>query len=418
MHDFKIKNSQLFCEKVRVETIAQKIGTPVFVYSRKTLLDHFNKLKIAFAGIDTLICYSIKANSSLSIIRLLQKAGSGVDIVSGGELYRAKKAGVSAKKIVYASVGKTDEEIRQAIKTGILFFNVESIAELEAVNMIAGQLKKKQRIAIRINPNVDALTHKYITTAKSENKFGVDIKTAKHIVLKLSKELKNLDICCIHMHIGSQIEHVSPFTKAVRKTVRLIEELNAKGAKITHINIGGGLGIIYSNEKPQTADEYAKAVLTILKGKGLKLILEPGRFIAGNAGILLMRVIYVKDTPVKRFYIVDAAMNDLLRPSFYDAYHEIVPVKGLKGKLQKADVVGPVCESGDFLAKQRPLPINLKSGDVLAVMSAGAYGFSMSSNYNSRMRAAEVLVSGSSYRLIRKRESYQDLVRNEIIANV
>jgi len=419
MHDFKLKKNRLFCEDVDLEKIARDVGTPVFVYSRKTLLDRFNEIKHAFKEIDPLICYSMKANSNLSICRLLVKAGAGLDIVSGGELFRAKKIKAASEKIVYASVGKTDEEIREAVKSGILFFNVESVAELQRINIIAKSLNKKQKVAIRINPDVDAKTHHYITTAKKQNKFGIDIKTTNNIFLKLAKKLKNVDICCIHMHIGSQIEQAKPFVQAVKKSVALIDALNSKGACITHLNIGGGLGIVYKDEKPQTASQYAKAILPILKNKGLKLILEPGRFIAGNAGVLLTKIIYVKDTPVKRFYIIDAAMNDLLRPSFYEAYHEIIPVKKTKGKkFKSADIVGAVCESGDFLAKQRRLPENLKQNDFLAVMSAGAYGFSMSSNYNSRKRAAEVLVNGKKYQLIRKRESYGDLIRNEIVANV
>jgi len=418
MHDFKFKNNRLFCEGVNVETIARKVGTPVFIYSQHSLLGRFNELKQAFKSINPLICYSIKANSSLSIIRLLVKAGSGMDIVSGGELYRAGKTGVNPNKIVYASVGKTDEEIKQAIKAGILFFNVESIAELEVINAIARTLNKKQKVAIRINPDVDAQTHDYITTAKKQNKFGIDIGITKKIFAQAAPQLKNVDICCIHMHIGSQIEKVGPFVKAVKKSVALIEELNKKGAKITHLNIGGGLGIIYNKEKPQSAKSYAQAILPILKNKKLKVILEPGRFIAGNAGMLLSRIIFVKNTQIKRFYIIDAAMNDLIRPAFYEAYHEVVPVAREKGKMKKADIVGPVCESGDFLAKDRKLPDGLKRNDLVAIMSAGAYSFSMSSNYNSRKRAAEVLVSGNKYRIIRKRETEADLVKNEIIVNV
>lgn len=414
MHDFRFKNNKLYCEEVSVGKIAQEVGTPVFIYSRKTLLDHFNKLKTAFKEISPLICYSMKANSNLSILRLLVDLGAGLDIVSGGELYRAKKAGVSPKKIVYASVGKTEQEIEEAIRTGILFFNVESIPELELVNDVAGRLLTRQQVAIRINPDVEAHTHHYITTAKKQNKFGIDINTTKKIFLNLRKKLKNLDICGIHVHIGSQVIQATPFIQALKKAVGLIEELNQKSAQITYLNIGGGLGIIYKKEKPQTADEYAKAILPILKNKNLKIILEPGRFIVGNAGILLTQVLYIKDTPKKRFVIVNAAMNDLIRPAFYGAYHEIVPINSpVKPKHKKTDVVGPVCESGDFLALARLLPAALKAKDILAVMSAGAYGFSMSSNYNSRRRAAEVLVSGTRYSLVRKRESFEDLVKNE-----
>ncbi|MCK4994695.1 MAG: diaminopimelate decarboxylase [Candidatus Omnitrophica bacterium] len=419
MHDFKFKKKRLFAEDVDLAQIVNNVGTPAFVYSRKTLLDRFNEIKNAFKKIDPLICYSMKANSNLSICKLLVKEGAGLDIVSGGELYRAKKVKVAAKKIVFASVGKTDEEITEAIKSNILFFNVESISELKRINVIAKDLKKKQKVAIRVNPDVDAKTHHYITTAKKQNKFGVDIKTTNSIFLTYAKKLKNIDICCIHIHIGSQITTISPFVQAVKKTVALIDGLNSKGACITHLNIGGGLGIIYKDEKPQTVEQYAKAIMPIIKNKGLKLIMEPGRFIAGNSGVLLTKIIHVKETSVKRFYIIDAAMNDLLRPAFYEAYHEIVATKKTKGKKKKsADIVGAVCESGDFLAKGRQLPDDLKQNDILAVMSAGAYGFSMSSNYNSRKRAAEVLVSGKKYQLIRRRESYSDLIRNEIVVNI
>ncbi|MCP4650922.1 MAG: diaminopimelate decarboxylase [PVC group bacterium] len=419
MHDFNFKKDQLFCENVSVEKIVKEVGTPVFVYSHKTLVDHLIKIKTAFAKISPLICYSMKANSNLTICSELVKNGAGIDIVSGGELYRAKKIGVSGKKIVYASVGKTETEIAEAIKTGILFFNAESIPELELINSVAGRLRKKQNVAIRINPNVDAHTHHYITTAKKQNKFGIDMGTSRKIFLQLSKKLKNVKLCGVHVHIGSQIEEVTPFIQAIKKSLALINELNKKGAGITHLNIGGGLGIVYRKERPQTADDYARAILPLLKDSGLKVILEPGRFIAGNAGILLAKITYVKDTPAKRFVIVDAAMNDLIRPSFYDAYHEIVPVKAdKKEKLKKADVVGAICESGDFIAKDRRLPEALKPADILAVMSAGAYGFTMSSNYNSRRRAAEVLVKGNRYFIITKRESYADLIRNEVVAKV
>ncbi len=416
MYDFKFKNNNLYCEQVSVEKIVRAVGTPVFVYSQKTLLDHFNKLKRAFRENSPLICYSMKANSNLAICRALVNEGAGLDIVSGGELYRAKKIGAPAKKIVYASVGKTQTEIEAAIRAGILFFNVESIPELQLINKVAGNLRKKQRVAIRINPDVEANTHQYITTAKKQNKFGIDVKTAEKIFLGLAGKLRNVDICCLHMHIGSQIVQVSPFAQALKKTLALIERLDKKRIKITHLNIGGGLGIIYKNEKPQTAEQYAKAITPLLKDKNLKLILEPGRFIIGNAGILVTEIIYVKDTPVKRFVIIDAAMNDLIRPSFYGAYHEILTVrKNKKTKFRKVDVVGPVCESGDFLAKNRYLPANLKPQDILAVMSAGAYGFSMSNNYNSRRRAAEVLVNANKYQIIRKREAYSDLVKQEVI---
>jgi diaminopimelate decarboxylase len=315
-------------------------------------------------------------------------------------------------------VGKTQEEITAALKARILFFNVESIPELKLINKLAGKLNLKAQVAIRINPNVDADTHDYITTAKKQNKFGIDLKTTRHIFLNLSKELKNLDICGVHFHIGSQIEQVRPFRQALGKALELIESLRQKGCAITHLNIGGGLGIIYKKEKPQTAADYARTVISFVRGKKLNLILEPGRFVVGNAGVLLAKVIYVKNTPVKRFLIVDAAMNDIIRPSFYGAYHEIIPLNvKRKAKLKKVDVVGPVCESGDFIAKNRALPDNLKEGDVLAVMSAGAYCFGMASNYNSRCRPAEVLVKGRKFTVINRRQNYRDLIRGEKISN-
>ncbi|MFH2144941.1 MAG: diaminopimelate decarboxylase [Candidatus Omnitrophota bacterium] len=416
MHDFQFKNNRLYCENTELERIAGAVGTPVFVYSQKTLLGHFRKLKTAFREINPLICYSMKANSNLTICRLLLEAGAGLDIVSGGELFRAKKICARADKIVYASVGKTEQEIEAGIKAKILFFNAESIPELELINKIAGRLGRRQKVAVRVNPDVAARTHRYITTAKSGNKFGIDIKTTRAIFLGFGRNLKNIELCGIHIHIGSQIIYAQPFVRALKKTVALIEDLNAHGAAIRYLNIGGGLGIIYHQEKPQTAGQYAKAVIPLIRNKNLKLILEPGRFIAGNAGVLLTQVLYVKDAPAKRFVIVDAAMNDLIRPSFYEAYHEAVPVRReARVQVKKCDIVGPVCESGDFLAKDRRLPAGIRQKDILAVMSAGAYGFSMSSNYNSRPRAAEVLVCGNRFYLIRKRETYDDLIRNETL---
>ena len=418
MHDFRMKNDRLFCEQVAMSRIAREVGTPVFVYSRKTLLDHLRKLQTAFAERRPLICYSMKANSSLSLCRLLVKAGAGLDIVSGGELFRALKVGAAAKRIVYASVGKTVPEIEAAIRAGILFFNVESVPELELINTIAGRLGVRQRVALRLNPDVNARTHAYISTARKQSKFGIDRDTVREIVLKRAPQMRHVEVACLHTHIGSQIIHAGPLIRAVKKSLALREELNRRGARITHLNIGGGLGIIYRNEKPQTAQEYAAAILPLLRKSDVQLILEPGRFIVGNAGILLTSVLYMKQIPGKRFVIVDAAMNDLVRPALYDAYHEVVVVNRTPGaKLQRADVVGPVCESGDFLAKDRPLPVSLRSGDALAVMGAGAYGFSMSSNYNSRCRSAEVLVAGKRYFVIRERERYHDLTRQEKIVN-
>ncbi|MCK4912166.1 MAG: diaminopimelate decarboxylase [Candidatus Omnitrophica bacterium] len=414
MHYFNFKKGNLYCENLKVKDLASKFDTPLYVYSAKTILGHFSKLKNAFSTLKPLICYSVKANSNLSLLKLLISQGSGLDIVSGGELYRAKKVKCSAKKIVYASVGKTDIEIRDAVKYGILMFNIESLPELERVNKISKELKKKTKVALRFNPDVKPGTHAYITTGKKETKFGMDEETVKSIFASRAK-YSNLSIVGIHMHIGSQITKGEPFVKTFKKANRVIRELKRRGVKLEYLNIGGGLGIVYDNEKPQTAKEFAKKVLPLLKESGLKIVLEPGRFIVGNAGILVTKVIYLKETDQKNFIIVDAAMNDLSRPSLYSAYHKIISLAkaGSKKAIKSADVVGPVCESGDFLGKERK--ISVKSDGLIAVLGAGAYGFSMSSNYNSRPRVAEVLVKNKKAYLIRKRENYQDLIKGEIV---
>jgi diaminopimelate decarboxylase len=413
MHDFKYKKNKLYCENVKIEDLAKRFGTPLYVYSYHTLIDHYLKLKSAFSSINPLICYSVKANPNLAILKALIDKGAGLDIVSGGELFRAQKAGCPAGKIVYASVGKTDKEISAAIAGGILFFNVESLAELNNINRIAKGLNKVTRVAIRINPDVEAKTHKYISTGKITNKFGIDLESAYKILLLRSK-FRNLNICGLHIHIGSQITQSAPFVEAVKKVSNFIQRLKAKGIALEYLNIGGGLGIIYDHEAPQTAQIYAKQIIPLLKKTGLKIIMEPGRFIVGNAGVLVVKVLYIKHTPKKKFIIVDGGMNDLIRPALYSAYHNIWALNKTAIN-EKADVVGPICESGDFLAKER-LIAKVKEGDYLAVMSAGAYGFSMSSNYNSRPRSAEIMVSKGKAIVIRKRESVQDLVRNEIIA--
>ena len=410
MHEFKYKNNRLYCEKVLIKKLAKTFGTPLYVYSYHTLIDHYLKLKSAFSQINPLICYSVKANSNLSILKALIAQGAGLDIVSGGELFRAQKSGCPAHRIVYASVGKTDQEISAAIARGILFFNVESQAELKNINRIARGKNKITRVAIRINPDVEAKTHKYISTGKITNKFGIDLDSAYKILL-LRAKFKNLNICGLHIHIGSQITQSAPFVEAIKKVSNFIQRLKIKGIKLEYLNIGGGLGIIYDQEDPQNAQIYANEILPLLKKTGLKIIMEPGRFIAGNAGILVVKVLYIKPTPKKKFIIVDGGMNDLIRPALYSAYHNIWPlVKNLK--TAKADLVGPICESGDFLAKER-LIAKVKEGEYLAVMSAGAYGFSMSSNYNSRPRAVEVMVDQDKVLVIRKRETLEDLIRNE-----
>ncbi len=418
MHDFKYINNRLYCEDVSVAKIAQEFGTPCYVYSYRTVIDHYSKLKEAFGEISPLICYSAKANSNLAILRALVKIGAGMDVVSGGELYRAKLAGANSQKIVYAGVGKTKDEIDAALKEGILFFNVESISELELIDKRAKVLNKRPYIAIRVNPNIASKTHKYITTGKQDNKFGLDFNTTKWLFLNSNKFL-HVRLRGIHIHIGSQIVESGPFVTAIRRVTDFIGSLRNLGARIEYLNIGGGLGIIYKNEKPQTADDYAKVILPIIRNKGLKIILEPGRFIVGNAGILVTRVSYVKKTKNKNFMIVDAGMNDLVRPMLYEAYHTILPVVKAKSQIsnsksQKFDVVGPICESGDFFALGRKMAESSQGG-LLAIMSAGAYGFSMASNYNSRPRVCEVMVAGKRCYKIRARETYADLHRGENI---
>ncbi|OGX53538.1 MAG: diaminopimelate decarboxylase [Omnitrophica WOR_2 bacterium RIFOXYB2_FULL_45_11] len=416
MHDFKYKNNELYCEQVRIAEIADKVSTPFYLYSYNTLLSHYRKLAAAFRALSPVICYSMKANSNLAILRALVKAGSGLDIVSGGELYKALLVGCDPKKIVYASVGKTEEEIRQAISKQILFFNVESLSELELINRVACDLGVNASVALRINPDVEPKTHSYITTGKLTNKFGIDLDTAYNI-FKNRAEFVHLKFSGLHMHIGSQIIDGAPYILAIKKMIKFIKRLKEEAIDIHYLNIGGGLGIIYNNEKPQTAEEFAGKILPLLKSTGLKIILEPGRFIAGPSGILVAKILYIKKTPLKNFIIVDAGMNDLIRPSLYGAHHDILPLRKAESGKRKAesfDVVGPICESGDFLAKDRQMP-ELNEGDYLAVMSAGSYGFSMASNYNCRLKPAEIMVKGNKFYTTRKRDSYLDLVKKDVI---
>jgi diaminopimelate decarboxylase len=417
MHEFRYIGNHLCCEKVRLEELARRFATPLYVYSYHTLIGHFLKLNDAFREIGPLICYSVKANSNLAILKALVDKGAGLDIVSAGELSRAIKVGCPAEKIVYASVGKLDYEIEEAIKRGILFFNVESRPELEEINRIASLLQKPTRVALRINPDVEAGTHKFITTGKLTNKFGIDLESA-FAILKGTRRLRWVNILGLHIHIGSQITESAPYLAAIAKVVSFIQRLTREGLGLEYLNIGGGLGIVYDRETPQTAQEFARKVLPLLEKTGLKIIMEPGRFIVGNAGVLVTKVLYLKDTPKKKFVIVDAGMNDLVRPALYGAYHQILPLKSPGQQATRSqvtvDIVGPICESADFLAKDRRLP-KVREGDYLAVMGAGAYGFSMSSNYNSRRRAAEAMVVKDRFFLIRKRESSEDLVRNEVI---
>ena len=416
MHRFEFKGKELYCESVPVSRVAASVGTPFYLYSVNTFLDHYNKLAKAFSSVPTTICFSMKANSNLTILQALVNRGAGLDVVSGGELARAKRVGVDPKKIVFASVGKTVAEIEEAIRTGILMFNVESTQELETIDRVAGRLGKKQTVAIRLNPDVRPDTHHYITTGSKENKFGIEMGAA-HKLFTNSGRYPNLRLAGIHIHIGSQITRSKPFREAIQKCLDFIANVERAGGAIEYLNIGGGLGIVYSDEKPQTADAFAKAILPLLKKRpGLKLVLEPGRFISGNSGILVAKVIYEKKGTVKSFLIVDAAMNDLIRPSFYGAYHEIVPVRKNGSVTVKTDIVGPICESGDFLAKDRKIP-TLKPGDLLAVMSCGAYGFVMSSNYNSRPRCPEIVVKGNKFFVARRRETMKDILGYERIVS-
>jgi diaminopimelate decarboxylase len=413
MHHFTYRNNELYCEDVPVRLIAESVGTPFYLYSHATLKRHFLIFNDAFEGLDRLVCYSAKANTNLAILKLFESLGSGLDIVSGGELYRGLKAGFSPDKIVYSGVGKRIDEIDYALEAGILMFNVESLEELELINERAGVLKTKAPVAIRVNPDVDPKTHPYISTGLKKNKFGIDGKTAIE-GYNAARQLKHIKVVGIDCHIGSQITDVKPFIEALQSLKDLIEEIKEMGFKIKYLDMGGGLGITYDNESPPHPKEYARAIATSLKSTRLKLILEPGRVIVGNAGILVTKVLFRKSGMAKEFVIADAGMNDLMRPTLYNAFHAIEPVVSSEGLQITADVVGPICESGDFLALDRKID-NVKKGDLLAVMSAGAYGFTMSSNYCSRLRAAEVMVNDDRFYIVRDRESYMDLVNGESI---
>jgi diaminopimelate decarboxylase len=392
--------------------ISQRVGTPFYCYSSRTLANHFHAFDRAFDGVPHVICFAVKANPAMALLRLLGWEGAGADIVSGGELYRALRAGIDPGKIVYAGVGKRRDEIEYALKMDILMFNVESGEELLAIGRAAGAMRKRARIALRVNPDIDAKTHPYISTGLKKNKFGIALEQALEYY-QMAKGLANVDVVGIHQHIGSQITEVQPFVDAIRKTTGFVKELRSAGIDIHYINIGGGLGITYKDETPPLPQDLADSIRPLLAECGCTIVMEPGRALVGNAGILVTAVLYHKESGAKKFMVVDAGMNDLIRPSLYEAYHDIRTVIERPEAPQAAvDVVGPICESGDFLAKDRALPL-VKQGELLAVMSAGAYGFSMSSNYNSRPRVAEVLVKGSEYFVIRERETYNDLVKNE-----
>jgi len=428
MHDFRYIGNKLYCEGVALEALARKFGTPLYVYSQHTLTDHFQKLDRALEGLDRLVCFAIKSNSNLSVLRTLASLGSGFDIVSGGELRRVMAAGGDPRRCVFAGVGKTEAEIEFALRQGVYSFNVESEPELQRINAVAARLKKVAPVAVRVNPDVAAGTHKKITTGTYENKFGIAYEHVEAVYARAAR-LKNLRLRGLQMHIGSQITETEPFEQAVRKVAPLVERLRDRHG-LEFFSIGGGLGIVYEPalasgaeawwrstpaKKILTPQRYAQRLLPLLQPLGLRVLIEPGRFISGNAGVLLTRVEYVKRTGHKNFLIVDAAMNDLIRPAFYEAYHEIVPLRRKNGALLKSDVVGPICESGDFFCHDRPLP-RVGAGDYLALLSAGAYGSVMASNYNTRALAAEVLVNGRRSAVVRERQPIPEIWAGESVA--
>ncbi|MFZ5774649.1 MAG: diaminopimelate decarboxylase [Thermodesulfobacteriota bacterium] len=412
MHHFQYRDDTLHCENVAIPEIAGAVGTPFYLYSAATLTRHFTAFDGAFADIPHQTCFAVKSCSNIAILRLFASLGGGADIVSGGELFRALSAGVDPRKIVYSGVGKSREEIRYALTSGILMLNVESQEELAAIQEVAAELGVKAPVSFRVNPDVDPKTHAYISTGLAKNKFGIAIDEALSVYQEASR-LPNIEIKGVSCHIGSQLTLVSPFVESLRKVKAFIGRLAEAGIGISHLDLGGGLGIRYNQEEPPEPAVYAQAIRAELGGLDCTLILEPGRVLVGNAGILVTRVLYTKQTK-KRFIIVDAGMNDLARPSLYDAFHAIEPVFDPNRSRVVADVVGPICETGDFLCREREVP-DATAGDLLAVMSAGAYGFSMSSNYNSRPRVAEVLVHGEGFHVIRERESREMLIQGEHI---
>ena len=429
MHDFDCRNGKLFCEVVDLNELATAYGTPLYVYSQNTIKDNFNRLSSALSDLDHHIAFAVKSNSNLSVLQLLKTIGADFDIVSGGELFRVLKAGGTADQCTFAGVGKTREEIEYSLEQGIYSFNVESEAELRFINEIAKEKDTIAPVAVRVNPNVDAKTHKYISTGKSENKFGIDFEFIEDLYSKASSEFKNIKLRGLQMHIGSQLTQVKPFLEAVEKVSPLVTNLkNTYG--IEFFSIGGGIGIVYEealasgkkewwdekdpDNKPLTVEEYAEKLVPILSPLKIKILLEPGRFMVGNAGALITKVLYKKIGTAKNFAIVDAGMGDLIRPALYQGHHEIVPLNHESEQTQVVDIVGPICESGDFFAQNRELPL-LQEGDHIALLSAGAYGFVMASNYNSRAFPAEVMVSGSTHKVVRKRQNYEDLIMGETL---
>jgi diaminopimelate decarboxylase len=411
VNHFTYRKRVLHAEEVPLAAIAEAVGTPVYVYSTATLVRHFRVVTEAFAPHPHLVCFSVKANSNLSVLRLLAEQGSGFDIVSGGELARVRQAGGEPAKTVFAGVGKTPEEMAQALSAGILFFNVESAEELEQLDAVARAQGKRAPFAIRVNPNVDARTHRYIATGLKTSKFGVPFEEAVALYGR-SKKMKGLRAVGLDCHIGSQITRTAPFKAALSKVAGLYQELKTKGHGLQYLDIGGGLGITYTAETPPSPAEYARTALAAVGHTGATVIFEPGRVVVGNAGVLLTRVLYRKRTPARTFVVVDAGMNDLMRPALYDAHHGLQPLVQRRGQEVEVDVVGPVCESTDVLARERSLVLP-RQGELMALMSAGAYGMSMASTYNSRPRPAEVLVDGDAWRVVRERERLEDLWRGE-----
>ncbi|MFH1024367.1 MAG: diaminopimelate decarboxylase [Planctomycetota bacterium] len=417
MDYFEYQGNQLFCEKVKVSDLAQEYGTPLYVYSRRTLVEHYRKLADAFKDLSPLVCYSVKASSTIALCRALAQEGAGFDVVSGGEIFRALQAGVKGDRVVFAGVGKTRQEMVEALEADILQFNVESPGELELLDEAAHELRRKARVALRVNPDVVADTHDYLATGKHGTKFGMTLETAAEC-LKTAGRFSSVEVVGLHVHVGSQITDTAAHVKAVERTSEFLSDAWPPNLPFRTLDIGGGFGIFYKGGEARSAEEFGRALSPLIRRLSCRLILEPGRFIVGNAGILVTRVLYRKESAGQTFVVCDAGMNDLIRPSLYGAFHRIWPVttapggEGAGGRI-RADIVGPVCESGDFFARDREIP-SVAPGECLAIFSAGAYGMAMSSNYNSRPRAAEILVDGETATLVRKRETYKDLVRNEI----
>src|SRR5262245_2931124 len=416
---FSHRDGRLWCEGAPLDRLADEVGTPAYVYSRRTIVEHLRRVRAAFAEFAPLVCFAVKANHDLAVLEVVRGEGAGFDVVSSGELRRVLSVGAKPETIVFAGVGKTVDEMEEALRAKILLFNVESEEELEVLAAVAAKQGAKAGVAIRVNPDVDPRTHTYISTGKKETKFGVDLERGEALARR-ALSLPSLELRGIQCHIGSQLTSVSPYAQALERTVALAIKVKRDAPHLSWVDMGGGFGIYYRDYSAPSFEEYARAVAPVLRGTGLRLVLEPGRVIVGNAGVLLTRVLYRKQSGDKRFVIVDAAMNDLIRPSLYGSYHRIWPVVGApppplgtEPNLPPHDIVGPVCESGDFLAKDRPFPPDVKAGDVLAVMSAGAYGLTMASQYNSRPRAPEVLVDGTRFGIARRRETYADLVRGE-----